>query len=198
MTLVGITARVDASNEHKERRDCVDQRWFSFLSFCGIQAVVLPNTEASLSVLPHLDGGILSGGNTLVKYGGDAPERDRLETKILSWATIHKFPLMGVCRGMQLMMDYGGEKLIETPSHVAQTHSITFTDTDVSRLVNSYHAFGSKTVPEGYEVCARAEDGIVEAMKHTSLPMYGIMYHPEREENFVSCDIDLFRKIFND
>lgn len=196
MKIVGITARVDINNEHQERRDCLDQRWMSFLNRCGIQAVILPNNSSSLSLLHRLDGVILSGGNTLVKYGGSAPERDALEREIISWATVHKFPLMGVCRGMQVMIDYAGGILIETPSHVAKRHPLKFSDTGISRTVNSYHSFGSTAAPQDYEVCARSDDNIIEAMKHKTLPFYGIMWHPEREESCRQEDIDLFMKIF--
>lgn len=196
MKIVGITARVDINNEHQERRDCLDQRWLSFLNLCGIQAVILPNNTTSLSLLPKLDGVIFSGGNTLTKYGGSAPERDALEKDILSWATLRSLPIMGVCRGMQVMIDYAGGALIETPSHVNQKHSIKVTTSGTSRMVNSYHAFGSETAPQSYDVCARSEDNILEAIKHKSLPFYGIMWHPEREEKFVQEDIDLFVEMF--
>jgi putative glutamine amidotransferase len=43
---------------------------------------------------------------------------------------------------------------------------------------------------------ATAQDGTIEACQHRSLPWYGIMWHPEREEHFQTQDLTFMRKLF--
>jgi len=55
--------------------------------------------------------------------------------------------------------------------------------------VNSYHDHGAYEGVPGLSIVACADDNVVEAVVHNYLPIRGIMWHPEREENF--SDIDL-------
>ena len=50
-----------------------------------------------------------------------------------------------------------------------------------SPLVTSNHHQAVKTLGRGLTVCQRAEDGIVEAVVHETLPVLGVQYHPERQ-----------------
>jgi putative glutamine amidotransferase len=167
-----------------------------FLKACDIKAVILPNHDSSLHILPRLDGVIFSGGNTLVKYGGDAPERDSLERNILLWAVSHKFPLIGVCRGMQMMIDFAGGTPIETPQHIGSRHDVELPEQNRIRIVNSFHSWGFKEVPSTYHVWARCGDGVIEGVRHHVLPFCGIMWHPEREKTFNADDKKLFIEMF--
>ena len=46
------------------------------------------------------------------------------------------------------------------------------------------------------EILAKAEDGVIEAVRHKQKPVLGIMWHPEREELFSSDDIKCVQKLF--
>src|SRR4051794_1078732 len=100
--------RVDVQENIKERRDAIDQRWHQFLNVCGFQPILLPNQESSLELVRELDlqGILLTGGNSLSQLGGNAPERDALETSLVKYAIDTKKPLMGVCRGMQVIQNF--------------------------------------------------------------------------------------------
>ena len=64
-------------------------------------------------------------------------------------------------------------------------------------VVNSYHEWGSREAPAGLKVWARAADGVVKAVRHSSLPVWGIMWHPERIHPFRREDLDLLRRVLD-
>jgi putative glutamine amidotransferase len=138
---------------------------------------------------------VLTGGNNLVELGGDAPERDATELLLLEHARKHQKPLMGVCRGMQFLQNNFGVQLETIDGHVAVGHQIS--GPGIDRTVNSYHQIGTQASHPELTVLARAADGIVEAIRHVSAPLHGIMWHPERCAPFAEGDLNLFRDFFN-
>ena len=197
MKLIAVTQRVDVIAAYGERRDALDQRWQPFLAECGLLPVLCPNhpgnLQALLQTLP-VAGALLTSGNTLSAYGGDAPERDSSEQLVFETCLRRGLPVLGVCRGMQFIQHHYGVKLEAVTGHVAREQEITI-DGRPAR-VNSYHDWGATgTVPE-LEVWAVAADGVVKAVRHRSRPVTGIMWHPERLPAFRSEDKALFRDVF--
>jgi putative glutamine amidotransferase len=101
---------------------------------------------------------------------------------------------------MQMLNHYLGGGLVRVNGHVATQHLL---EGDWARqqgyeLVNSYHkqAITSQTVAQSLEVLAMAADGAVEAVKHSTLPWLGIMWHPEREAVVSKSDQELILKFF--
>src|SRR5277367_5493920 len=106
MNKVAITQRVSRVPVYGERRDCLDQAWTKFLAACGLLPVLLPNfTDVALALCEdvRIAGLVLTGGNDLAELGGDAPERDAVENALLDLAERRSLPVIGVCRGMQLI-----------------------------------------------------------------------------------------------
>jgi putative glutamine amidotransferase len=64
-------------------------------------------------------------------------------------------------------------------------------------MVNSYHNLGSKITVDELAVWAVARDGIIMAIRHSSHPILGIMWHPERIYPFRPDDIQLIAKFFS-
>ena len=194
---VVVSQRVDVVEGYNERRDALDQRWASFLLLCGIVPFPSPNNpEAAAALLEELkpDGVLLTGGNDLEAYGGDAPERDETERRLIEYARSGGRPLLGVCRGMQLIMSVFGAALEPIDGHVATLHKISLKGDEIT--VNSYHRHGAKTVPPEFNAIAIAEDGVVEGVVHEKEPIVGIMWHPERVDGFERRDVDFFRSFF--
>jgi gamma-glutamyl-gamma-aminobutyrate hydrolase PuuD len=187
--------RISTCPETNERRDCIDQRWFNFFHACNLFPILLPNNFTSLQALNKLDGVVLTGGNSLSCFGGDASERDKLELKICGIAEKKSLPLLGVCRGMQIIQSYYSIELKKIPGHVQQRHNLNFQGKKIN--VNSYHDYGSKTSCAPLETLAASDDAVIKALRHESLPFLGIMWHPEREVSFSEIDIALFRKHFS-
>jgi len=194
MIRLAITQRVDIHPVYHERRDALDQRWQLLADAANVELLRLPNNAAAaLSLLKAIpvQGLIFSGGNTLTSLGGDAPERDETELALLTLAVKQHMPVLGVCRGMQFIQHYFGQTLIPVTGHVSQ--QITISAGSEIRQVNSYHQWGSYNCPAPLIVTAKAADGVVKACRHDTLPLFGIMWHPERMSAFDPLDLQLIK-----
>ncbi|WP_434445385.1 gamma-glutamyl-gamma-aminobutyrate hydrolase family protein [Lentzea sp. E54] len=181
MTCVAVTARVVVDPVHHTRSDAIDQRWWDFLDACGLLALPVPNdvTTALRLVREVPVGGILlTGGNDLAAFGGDAPERDRTESALLDEALRRKLPVVGVCRGMQLVLCRFGVALSRVRGHVEAQQTILVDGRE--RVVNSYHNWAATDVVAPLRVWATGPGEVVKGVRHASKPLLGMMWHPER------------------
>ena len=196
MKAVGVTQRISVVPAYGERRDCLDQSWTKFLAACGLLPVLLPNViEVALALCEAtgIDGLVLTGGNDLAALGGDAPERDAVENALLDLAERHRLPVVGVCRGMQVIQQRFAIPLRRVEGHVTQRQVIRINGE--AKEVNSYHHFAAFDTRPPLDVWAVAEDGVVKAIRHSAQPMTGIMWHPERSAPFSPADVVLFRRV---
>lgn len=193
-TRIGLTMRVVTAQGYDERRDALAQDW------PGLLRVAFPDTP--WLYVPNLGADSVSyceawGVNALILTGGEdlgiAPLRDETERALLDWAEREGLPVLGICRGMQVMADRAGTALKPVTGHVRIRHAIHGAD---PREVNSYHAHGLSACPDGYEVSARAPDGEIEAIRRlSSMRWEGWMWHPEREASHFPGDIQRMREI---
>ncbi len=203
MKVVAVSQRVDVFPERNETRDALDQRLITFLLVAGFIPVPLPNglykalpdgrcvpdaLNAWLATVKP-QAFVLSGGNDI----GQCRERDLTEGWLLDHANQHQIPLLGVCRGMQMMAHWAGVDLCPVQGHVRTRHGLTG---ELAGEVNSYHGFSLVACPENFEVLAKSEDGEIEAIRHRSLPWEGWMWHPEREEYFAARDVQRIQALF--
>jgi N5-(cytidine 5'-diphosphoramidyl)-L-glutamine hydrolase len=196
MTLVGITQRSLPPNGCGERRYALDMRWSAFLAACGLIGVPLPNVPkiaVDSAEAAALRGVILSGGDDLVAYGGTFAQRDETERRLLSWAMARRLPVLGVCRGMQLIVHAFGGRLEPADGHVAARHDVQ--TADGVRNVNSYHRLAAYAVPPALEVTAWCGD-VVEGVRHRDADVLGMMWHAEREDAFDAADVAAFGELF--
>ncbi len=145
MTLIAVSQRVAVEPRYGERRDCLDQMWTRFLAACGLVPLPVPNVPEMVvplfAAVPITGILLITGGNDLAACGGDVPERDATEEELLRIAEERGLPLLGVCRGMQIIQHRFGTPLRNVTGHVAQRHSVVFEGAPVE--VNSYHNFGA-------------------------------------------------------
>jgi putative glutamine amidotransferase len=193
MKTVAVTQRVTISS-HGERRDCLDQAWPRFIAACGLLPINAPNVPDVALALSEAQAVVLTGGNDLVALGGDAPERDATEAALLDFAEARRLPVLGICRGMQLIQHRHAVPLRRVEGHVARSQCIRIDGKPAE--VNSFHHFGAVETRDPLQVWAISDDGVIKAVRHASKPITGIMWHPERTVPFSSSDIALFRAIF--
>ncbi len=199
MNSILFTQRVDIIESYGERRDCADQNISRLIKMCGYVPVPMindPELVRPLSDELKPVGILLTGGNDLGSYGGNAPERDITETRLLEYAVKKKIPLLGICRGMQFVANYYGAKLERVEGHIRKNHAIHGVINRNS--VNSFHGMAVKNIVSPLEELARAEDGVIEALQHKENLIAGIMWHPERVEGFLEEDIDLIKHFYEE
>jgi len=160
-------------------------------------------------------GLVLSGGEDLdpARYGERAlpvlgtvnPARDEMEFGVLEVALERRIPVLGICRGLQLLNVYFGGTLyqdVETqrpgalPPRQEEAwgpHSHAASIEETSRLagivggtrirINSFHHQAIKGLAPGLVEVARADDGLIEAVEARDYPwVLGVQWHPERHE----------------
>ncbi len=197
MNLVAVSQRVEVYETISERRDALDQRWNRLLDCAKLTPILLPNIDScAKQLVEKLDirGIILTGGNDLVAYGGHAPERDDLELWLINYAIQKKLPLLGVCRGMQMIQHHLGIALKRVSGHVKAKQVLNINGK--SGVVNSFHHWGAYDTPDGYEVFAISDDKVVKGIKSSKGDITGIMWHPERIQPYREDDIHMLNDIF--
>ncbi|MGC5345719.1 gamma-glutamyl-gamma-aminobutyrate hydrolase family protein [Streptomyces sp. DT171] len=197
-TPVGLTQRLLPPDSHGERRLALDVRWNVFLAACGLLAVPLPlEPELADATLERSGcaGVILTGGNDPAALGGDAVERDVLEEHLIRRAAARSTPLLGVCRGMLMILRVHGAELSRVEGHVATRHRLT--GDHAGRVVNSYHSWACREAPPAFEVTARSGP-LVEAVRLPGTRIAAMMWHPERADTPDPADITLLDDMFRE
>lgn len=191
--------------------------YVSVLEQQELAAVMLTPAHSGRScreLLRHCHGLVLSGGEDVdpARYGERAmpqlgtvnPARDEMELAVLEQALERRLPVLGICRGHQLLNVYFGGTLyqdVETQwpgalRHRQEAwglHSQEALIVETSRLaeivggtrirINSFHHQAIKDLAPGLAVAARAEDGLIEAVEARDHPwVIGVQWHPERHE----------------
>lgn len=193
MKRIFITQRVELIAAIHERRDALSQEWAALAEACGFILIPVPNFLPALRRLAEAlppDGILLSGGNDLAAYGGDAPERDEIERFLIQLSIEEKIPLLGVCRGCQMLLHHFGTPLTRVEGHVRVEHPLSNGDT-----VNSFHGWGAQDCRPPLLALAHSADGVAEAVRHRDYPwIQGIMWHPERVHPFRERDISFIKE----
>jgi gamma-glutamyl-gamma-aminobutyrate hydrolase PuuD len=210
MKKVLTTSRVIKKAIFDENHLTLDLRWLDFLSICGICPIILPPS------LPHAkeiiksmdyDGILLTGGGDISELGGLDKGRDQVEEHLIKLAASKNIPIIGVCRGMQKIQAYFGERSFDKiPDNISKKQKARFDVSGIKvmkgersgdRTINSYHNFGvRKNSLKDFKTFAVSEKGVVKGIKHKNKNMIGIMWHPEREKPFKQIDIKLFKGFY--
>lgn len=203
---IGITMRV-AESRHGETRDCLARDWGIFMSRTLPHAIWMPipnlgELVTDLAQELQLDGLIFTGGNDI----GSCLQRDLTEQALLNHAIKSHLPVLGVCRGLQLLQHHFKGQLVpcEPSLHVAVEHPIS--SRNISNdlgihdgtIVNSYHnwAIQAAKLAPALELLATSPDGCVEAARHREAPITAIQWHPERDNPASTLDKTLAQTIF--
>ncbi len=214
--VLGFKAPVIGISGNFREGDCtLAQGYYMSVLEAGGTPVVIPsydNEKALVSILDTLDGLVLSGGADIdPDYLGEEPldcisvnpRRDAQELMLVRLAVERQIPVLGICRGIQMLTAALGGKLYQDiktqhgvsciehsqtiarglPSHDVKIekdsllHSLMGTET---LAVNSFHHQAVKEVPQGFRVTAMSADGIIEGMESSTFrPILGVQWHPE-------------------
>ena len=179
----------------------------------GALALILPPddvvAESPDELLDMLDGLILAGGSDIdpASYGaqphpetrGTRPERDRFEIALGTRALERDMPVLGICRGMEMLNVIQGGTLnqhlgLELHRHtpgVFADHGVRLEPGSLAERVvggdhtevKSAHHQGLEELGEGVVASGYADDGIVEAVELPERQFaVGVLWHPEEDE----------------
>ena len=198
MIKIGISCRITSEHAYIEQRNSLALDWIKFCENVGFFPVLIPNGLSDVHNYCEsleLDGIILSGGNNISPKLYQSEEslddvyevRDSTEHDLVKYGLRNNLPILGVCRGMFYLNAFFSGKLTHfVVGHVGELHRVKFDSytnffSKVKR-VNSYHNHVIRPDDLAKELIpfARCDDGFVEAFKHTSLPIFGLLWHPER------------------
>ena len=154
-----------------------------YLGELGAQVVVRRNDEASLEQLRGL-----SHSRVVISPGPGRPEQAGVSLAVITEFGA-RMPVLGVCLGHQAIgLAFGGE-VVRAPlpihgktSTVEHNSSGVFAGLSSAFQAGRYHSLvvDEKTLPADLEVTARTkEDGLVMGLRHRSLPIHGVQFHPE-------------------
>ena len=166
--------------------------------------VFLPLSLDPAEIIPRLDGLLMSGGADIdpKRYGAEPepelqsiePARDEFELKILELVYECELPVAGICRGLQILNVHAGGSLYQdVPPHSVRdkapstrVHNITTEKGSILEKlygekleVNSLHHQSIKTLGKHFSASATSNDGIVEGIEHSQLPIVAVQWHPE-------------------
>jgi len=201
----------------EDRHQVVPDAYVTAVEAHGALPVLLPSRlgpESALAIARRLDGLVLTGGGDVdpVHFGEEPmpglgridPWRDEMEIALCRYAAEEDVPLLGVCRGIQVLAVALGGTVVQhlDPADVdgllehdvratgpGAGHSVRVEPgTLLARLagretirVNSAHHQAVGRVPPPLVVCGRSPDGVIEAIEHPGARfLLGVEWHPER------------------
>ena len=171
------------------------------IAAAGFMPLVLPNVPCTNRVDEVLDR-----ADALVIFGamkGETPVRKKFERRLILRAAERGIPVVGFCHGQQVINLAFGGKIGRNPTNAAVRvvhhgkenpyvkdcfHKITVKPGTLmanglgegEQTVNSSHNYCITSLADGFEVTAVAEDGVIEAIEHRLMPVFGFQFHPER------------------
>lgn len=202
--------------------DYLRHTYVSFLEELGIAPVLVPNAlsdPAAYVTALGVEGVVLTGGGDVApaRYGqpnrgsrGISPQRDATEWALLDLALARGLPVLGICRGLQVInLYFGGGMIQDLPAHGArflahesnEPHEAALVHPPLRRLLgtaalhtNTHHHQGvtaAELAPDliPFAVCA---DGVIEGLLHPTLPVLAVQWHPERATPSAEHDRRLF------
>jgi putative glutamine amidotransferase len=210
MRVVAVTGR-RSTNAGRERV-VVNAAYVAAVQRAGLVPLVVPPTldpPGGVAALEHVSGLVLTGGEDVApeRYGAAPhpkleetdPMRDTLEVALIDAARARGLPLLGICRGIQILnVALGGTLYQDLPSErpgpidhgdEAGRHPVTLAPRSrvgtalaaTTASVNSRHHQAIRDLALGLRACAWAPDGVVEAVEGPDGASWtmAVQWHPE-------------------
>ena len=215
--IIGISSSVivdEAGSFAGYKRAYVNKDYVDAVIRAGGVPLIIPfsvDKEVIISQAQLIDGLILSGGHDINPYnygqepsqkiGETFPERDTYEIILLEESKKRNIPILGICRGFQLINVAAGGTLYQDLSLIPgnilkhnqvsnptlKTHKIEIKKNSFissifgkETMVNSFHHQVINKVANDFIVVAKASDGVVEAIEHKTYKfLVAVQWHPE-------------------
>ncbi len=184
-------------NYYKTTIDFVDYYLLDYFDKKNLDVIIVPNKVKILQKIlkrknnPNLI--ILPGGNDINKKDQKTLNRMTVEFKLIKYGIKKKIPILGICRGMQILNRFFNGKIKKIKGHMNTRHNIYFEKNLFGKKiinVNSFHNWG---IPKNFlsnslKAIAKDENKNIEMFKHKKFKILGVMWHPEREKSKKNFD----------
>ena len=152
-----------------------------YLQQLGAECTVVRNDEVEASEAAKYDG-------VLVSPGPGTPDKAGVSIAMINFCAEKSIPLFGVCLGHQAIGEAFGATVSRAPellhgktSQVIHNGKGVLTNLPSPFTATRYHSLAVErdTVPAVLEITGETESGVVMSMRHTTLPIEGVQFHPE-------------------
>jgi para-aminobenzoate synthetase component 2 len=152
-----------------------------YLQQLGAECTVVRNDEVEASEAAKYDG-------VLISPGPGTPDKAGVSIAMINYCAEHSIPLFGVCLGHQAIGEAFGATVSRAPELLhGKTSQVIHNGTGVLAnlpspfIATRYHSLAVErdTVPTVLEITGATDSGVVMSMRHTSLPIEGVQFHPE-------------------
>ncbi len=172
--------------------DFVDYYLLNYFEKKKFDTVIVPNkieiTKKKLLKLRNIKLIVLPGGNDVLKKNILNKKRLKVEYEIIKFGIKKNIPIIGICRGMQVLNYFFKGKLGLVKGHMNTRHKVFFKKNFFNSkilIVNSFHNWGipKKYISKSFESLAVDQKENVEMFVHKKYKILGVMWHPEREKS---------------
>ena len=152
-----------------------------YLQQLGAECTVVRNDEVEASEAAKYDG-------VLISPGPGTPDKAGVSIAMINFCAEKSIPLFGVCLGHQAIGEAFGATVSRAPellhgktSQVIHNGAGVLTNLPSPFTATRYHSLAVErdTVPAVLEITGSTESGVVMSMRHTTLPIEGVQFHPE-------------------
>jgi len=152
-----------------------------YLAQLGAECTVVRNDEVEASEASKYDG-------VLISPGPGTPDKAGVSIAMINYCAENSIPLFGVCLGHQAIGEAFGATVSRAPELLhGKTSQVIHNGTGVLSNLPSpftatrYHSLAveRQTVPEVLEITGSTDSGVVMSLRHKTLPIQGVQFHPE-------------------
>ena len=152
-----------------------------YLAQLGAECTVVRNDEVEASAAAQYDG-------VLISPGPGTPDKAGVSIAMIKYCAENKIPLFGVCLGHQAIGEAFGATVSRAPellhgktSQVIHQCKGVYANLPSPFTATRYHSLAVErdTVPEVLEITGATESGVVMSLRHKTLPIEGVQFHPE-------------------
>ena len=194
MLKIGITSNI--KEYYKGYIDFIDHYWLDYCEKKNINYYLVPNKKKlSKKKIKEINLLIIPGGNDVSNILKTSKKRNIVEKNLIKICFKKKIPILGICRGAQLLNKSFGGKISKNKKHMRTRHNIFFTNIEIIKKnilnVNSFHNDGIKKndLSKSFKVLASDKHKNIEMFISNNKKIIGTMWHPEREKNTLLLDI---------
>lgn len=152
-----------------------------YLAQLGAECTVVRNDQIDASEASKYDG-------VLISPGPGTPDKAGVSIAMIGYCAEHSIPLFGVCLGHQAIAEAFGATVSRAPELLHGKTSIVhhngkgvMANLPTPFTATRYHSLAVEveTVPDVLEVTGTTDSGVIMSLRHKSLPIEGVQFHPE-------------------